>query len=547
MTSSPMSFTPPGKGQWISLRDHFPRAVTAEYAVLLPATSAEGEAVPFAEYGLPIRTLAMALVHGHVYVAPEPLVGKASDRLPPKAALWLAARVVPVFRARERAARRALTDRPWLADAARWYATERQWWVDANLALQGEDPARLEPEALVDHLRRARAHAAAGYTRHFSLHGLDLIPTGLLLARCDDWGIPTEVVLPVLVGSSPASSGSGPALDALRAAVRAAAVSVTTIEELRGVAPVELDAFLGEHGWRLVTGYDLDSLALAELPALVVHLARATPEAVDPEAVERLQAASLDRLRAMVPAGDRAELEVLVGDARATFGVRDDNGGLTGAWPMGLLRRAMLAAADVLVEAGGLERCDDVFELTVDEIADLLLGRPGPTAAEAGRRAARRSARSALVPPLQLGPDVDVPLDVLPRAMRSMSRAQLRLRDTFTVPPEARAVLDGDGVGAAAYRGRACVAADPADALMRLEPGDVLVALGTTPAFNMALSLAGAVVVEEGGLLSHAAVIARELGLPAVIGAAGAMTAIPDGAMVEVDPVAGRVRVLAPT
>jgi pyruvate,water dikinase len=45
--------------------------------------------------------------------------------------------------------------------------------------------------------------------------------------------------------------------------------------------------------------------------------------------------------------------------------------------------------------------------------------------------------------------------------------------------------------------------------------------------------------------MSHAAVIARELGLPALIGAAGAMAAIPDGAIVEVDPVAGRVRVLA--
>jgi pyruvate,water dikinase len=78
-----------------------------------------------------------------------------------------------------------------------------------------------------------------------------------------------------------------------------------------------------------------------------------------------------------------------------------------------------------------------------------------------------------------------------------------------------------------------------------MEPGDVLVATGTTPAFNMALSLAGAVVVEEGGLLSHAAVIARELDLCAVIGAGGAMNAIPDGALVEVDPVAGRVRVLA--
>ena len=76
-----------------------------------------------------------------------------------------------------------------------------------------------------------------------------------------------------------------------------------------------------------------------------------------------------------------------------------------------------------------------------------------------------------------------------------------------------------------------------------MEPGDVVVAPYTAPTYNAVLSMAGAIVTEQGGLLCHAAVIARELGLPAVIGAEGAM-AIPDGATVEVDPVGGRVRVL---
>jgi phosphohistidine swiveling domain-containing protein len=542
------TFVAPGKGEWISLRDHFPRAVTAEYARILPMAMAEGEAIPFAEYGMPMKTLTIRLVHGHVYAAPEPLVGPASDRVPPKAALWLATRLVPAFRRRTRAARRALADRPWLADAERWYATERQWWTDANAALQAEDPDGLAPDALVDHLERVVDHATAGYRRHFSLHGPDLMPTGLLLARCDDWGVATEDVLSLLVGSSPASLGSGPSLGALRQAVRASGREVTTIDEVRSAAPMELDAFLAEHGWRLVTGYDLDSLALIELPALVVQLARAgaEPVGVDSTSIRRRRDEDLGRLRAIVPADEVDELERLVGDAWATFGMRDDNGGLTGAWPMGLLRRAMLAAGRQLAARGALEIPEHALELTVDELVALLLARPGPTPDDIARRAAERVARSALVPPLHLGPTADIPLDALPAAMRTVSRAQLRLRDTFTVPPEARAVLTGDGVGGAAYQGRACVAVEPGEALARLEPGDVLVALGTTPAFNMALSIAGAVVVEEGGLLSHAAVIARELGLPAVIGAAGAMEAIPDGALVEVDPVAGRVRVLAP-
>ena len=57
------------------------------------------------------------------------------------------------------------------------------------------------------------------------------------------------------------------------------------------------------------------------------------------------------------------------------------------------------------------------------------------------------------------------------------------------------------------------------------------------------LALAGAVVTANGGPLSHAAVLSRELGIPAVVGASGALS-IPDGATVEVDPVAGAVRIV---
>jgi pyruvate,water dikinase len=105
--------------------------------------------------------------------------------------------------------------------------------------------------------------------------------------------------------------------------------------------------------------------------------------------------------------------------------------------------------------------------------------------------------------------------------------------------------LHGAGVGTAPYRGTARVASTPEDALDGMNPGDVLVVRFTTPAYNTVLTIAGAVVTTEGALLSHAAVMARELGIPAVIGAEGALDDIPDGAEVEVDPIAGTVKVLA--
>lgn len=107
--------------------------------------------------------------------------------------------------------------------------------------------------------------------------------------------------------------------------------------------------------------------------------------------------------------------------------------------------------------------------------------------------------------------------------------------------------LAGIGIGTRTVRARARVADSPEAALDVLEPGDVLVVAGTTPAYNLVLSIAGGVVTADGGPMSHAAVIARELGIPAVIGARAALVDIPDGALVELDPVAGTVTVLPDT
>jgi pyruvate,water dikinase len=76
----------------------------------------------------------------------------------------------------------------------------------------------------------------------------------------------------------------------------------------------------------------------------------------------------------------------------------------------------------------------------------------------------------------------------------------------------------------------------------RVRPGDVLVCRTTDPAWTPLFGVVAAVVTETGGLLSHAAIVAREQGLPAVLAVPDAMTALPDGATVEVDGGTGRIR-----
>jgi pyruvate,water dikinase len=92
-------------------------------------------------------------------------------------------------------------------------------------------------------------------------------------------------------------------------------------------------------------------------------------------------------------------------------------------------------------------------------------------------------------------------------------------------------------------RGRARVILDPADPT-ELEPGDVLVAPITDPAWTPLFVPAAAVVVDTGAQVSHAVIVSRELGLPCVISVTDATRRIPDGALVEVDGTNGTVTVL---
>jgi len=91
-------------------------------------------------------------------------------------------------------------------------------------------------------------------------------------------------------------------------------------------------------------------------------------------------------------------------------------------------------------------------------------------------------------------------------------------------------------------QGRARVVLDPADP-RGLGPGDVLIAPITDPSWTPLFLAAEAVIVNVGAVMSHAVIVSRELGIPCVVSVAGATSAIPDGALVEVDGNTGSVRV----
>jgi pyruvate,water dikinase len=531
-------FAAPGPGQWQLDRSHYTGGVTPISQWLLTDGMQHGFRRIFAELGVPADTIETRFVNGFNYTRLRPLIGadKPPRKPPPTPLLWLAARLHPEFRKRTKAATNTLQTSPSNAVVDRWHREIRPSLRATNLRLQAVDHSTLSDDELREHIRELLDHLHGNYELHFWLHGHDLGPIARYLYECHGWGIDPATAIDALAGASPSTVGPRERLHRLRLLIDTSDRPVTSLDDVRAVsdeAAALLDEHMLEHGHVLATGYDITASTLGELPEVVLQSIRtASPApAYDDEATAA-------RLRAQAPAEHRDTFDRVLADARNVMDMRDDQGPMTVEWPAGLLRRALLEAGTRLGVG------DHIFELTPDE-ARALFHEAAPTPHELQSRATTRLAQARLDPPLTLGePEAEPPLDTLPTALATtVAMVQFSLKYTGLAGDRTDPPLSGTGVGASSYTGRAVVADSADDAMERLAPGDVLVVRATSPAFNLVLSIAGAVVTVDGGAMSHAAVLARELGIPAVIGASGALT-ITDGAMVEVDPVAGVVRVV---
>ena len=547
-----ITWDPPAGGLWALETLHVGGALPRLFQERAPAAFKDGFQPSGERYGLPIDYLDVRFVNDHCYArmrpvgAPDPRPGKETSP-PPGFVLWLLARLHPELRRRGKAAKAALAERRWHDDLARWEGELRGDMLATGRALQAEDLGAMSDDELIDHLGRVADHMERGMTMHFDLVVVHNIPLGRLVAACRGWGISDHDALALLAGSSPASNGSAAALGPVARACRAAGVDPLSLDDVRSAGPeaaAALDAYLADHAWRVVTQYTPRGQTLIEMPDLLVKAIRSAGDdaspPVEPDAAP---------LRARVPEAERARFDDLLADARRCYGIRDDNVGITWMWPVGLVRRAILEAGRRLTDRGLLDVDWAALALGERELAaalhgDATMGELAKARVEHGIAAEAASAPATLG--WSEGGEPDPSL--FPKAMAELTAAMI---DTFVLegmePDGAPATWKGEGIGVGteAYTGRACVAGSPEEALERLEPGDVLVTTMTTPAYEAIMGVAGAVVTEHGGLISHTALVARELGLPAVVGVAGATSAIADGAEVQVDPAAGRVRIVS--
>lgn len=293
-------------------------------------------------------------------------------------------------------------------------------------------------------------------------------------------------------------------------------------------------AYLDTYGMRCVGEIDITRPRWSERPTTLVPVILGNIKNFEPGAGERRfeqgrqeawkkQQELLERVRAL-PDGERKAEEVkrMIDRVRTFIGYREyPKYGMVSRYFV--YKQALLEEAERLVQAHVLREKEDIFHLTFQELADVVRTSHVDDQLIRRRKDAFRSYH-ALTPPRVLTSDGEV----IAGAYR---------RDD--VPAGA---LVGLPVSAGTIEGRARVILDMAEA--DLEAGDILVTAYTDPSWTPLFVAVKGLVTEVGGLMTHGAVIAREYGLPAVVGVERATRLIRDGQRIRVHGTDGYVEIL---
>jgi phosphoenolpyruvate synthase/pyruvate phosphate dikinase len=311
------------------------------------------------------------------------------------------------------------------------------------------------------------------------------------------------------------------------------------LDELGGLAggPEARDAiaaWLGKYGMRCVGEIDITNPRWSERPSAIVPMILSNIRNFPPGAglrrfdEGRAEARAkehelLPRLRAL-PDGDQKadEVQRLIDRVRTFAGYREyPKYGMVSRYFV--YKQALMREAARLVQAGVLGEREDIFYLTFAELQDVTRTGRADEHLISQRQEAFRSYQ-ALTPP---------------RVLTSEGEA---VTGTYRRDDLPAGALVGLAVSAGTVEGRARVILDIAEA--DLEPGDILVTAYTDPSWTPLFVAAAGLVTEVGGLMTHGAVIAREYGLPAVVGVEHATRLIADGQRIRVHGTDGYVEVL---
>lgn len=543
---------PPGPGPWRQDRAHLPVAVTPLLQQIYPEGFARGFAETCAPWGVLLDTVRLEYVNGFPYVQPQPF-----DRPGPDGPLSPDEIGAELGR-RTALAEAAFEQRIWREAVRFWDEECKPASIARHQELAGVDLDALDDEGLRRHLRHCIDHLREMWFQHHRFNGMAMLPVGDFVLHAVRWtGQHPVPMFAVFDGWSPVSGivppELAPAIEVLRGNEAARALlegdtpATERIAELRHMVP-EVDAYMRAAGYRLAAGFDLTNPTIGERPDIVLDRIRAGLDH-DGTAARRRADEVAEQLRTAVPDEHLAMFDDLLAEARFVYRLRDERGLYSDSAAVGLLRLALIELGRRLFASGRINFMYDTLDVRSEEIDAILDGSPAPTADELSARVATRKRASAEGAPVTLGPEAPPPppVDLLPppiaRVMSALGFYMGGVGGDVEAPMGDDQTIIGVGGSRGVYEGTARIVRN-FDDLLDLEEGEVLVTTATGESFNAFLALVGAIVTDHGSFASHAAIMGREMGFPAVVGTVDATTRISTGMHVSVDGTAGTVTII---
>lgn len=537
-SAAELRFEPPGPGSWTLDAVHFPRPATLYWQEMHPEPFRRGFSEFTRFYGMLLGTLDYRYVNGFVYSsmipAPEAEIPERFQR-----------------------AEEVLEKKLWREQLRDWDTKFKPESIKAHREIQAVDPDELSDDELVSHLRRCREHHSEMIYQHMRHTGAAMLPVGDLMVHVSQWtDIPGGELLGIMRGTAPVSAGASDELQQLVTALKEDGAARELLESERDPGEIlyglrtfdsdagrALQAYLDLVGYRLLDGFDISGRYALEMPDALLRSIRAALTV--PEQAEAMDTEGIKKVRDRIPDEHRAQFDELLGEASLMYRLRDERGVFSDIWASGLMRRAVMAGGRRLATAGRVDDAEHFVDAGFDEMCGMLAGAAEPSADELAARYDYRTSHSAKDAPAVLGDPPQPPPDpsgLPPAARRVMMAAGTAIGALFgsSEAEHEETLLRGIAASGGVYEGIARRVAGP-DEFDRIVKGDVLVTESTTEAFNILLPLLGAIVTDAGGLLSHSAIVAREYGIPGVVGTREATQRIEDGAVVRVDGDAGEV------
>ncbi len=559
----PSTLTPPRPGAWELERTHLTRPPSGFVKSIFPLAMPRGFSKSLREYGALLEKFDVAIIGGFVYMCTRGVgAPESAQGAPPRFVFEVMRRLHPEIRWRVKRAQSVFTERRWRQDVALWDNEVKPSLLREAAALRAEDVARMTDAQLADHVTRAAAFLDRAIESHHRFNMCALLPVGDFLAQATAWtGLTPSALLEACRGLSAPSAGAAPEMARLATALgtdadakslllssAAAAAIIEGLLARPGSVGEAMRAYMDEVGLRCMGGYDVSERHAHESPELLVRSIKAALAKPATEGAPAATSRALAAARATVPPEHQAAFDTLFEEVRITYRIRDERNFFGDALATGLARRAILETGRRLVAAGKLRNAEHALDAAAEELVALLTGKPGPSSDELAERSRFRLEADINAMPDNLGfmPSPPPPASWLPGDAARVARAigmAIDLMFGVRTEPQTAKLLKGFPASPGVFEGPARVVREASE-LSTVREGEVLVTPATSPTFNVVLPLIGAIVTERGGALCHAAIVAREYGLPAVVGSLGVMKAIQTGTRLRVDGGTGEVAIL---